>query len=290
MMPEPPFQPEEQSAPAPLPWYAIDLKQQRFSKFTWRFLAVAGVVLFFCVFSIKPLWQFTWRHHLNCFSEFYSVKSATGKSYPGGAWVRSKKIIVYGAPGVSKMSVASVASGLEGLVTELGLDITIKTVPLPDDARASLQAAQKQTGDGTSFDYDAYLARRLDDRGERFGEMVVVNQTFVDPNWAWGLTRFSEGVAVLQAEKADVSLGRHEGAHLIGYDLHDDMPWYIFGYPENFNPQDRDTLMMLLPKKSDQLSDRARDALLNFWHGEEDREKLTFFTKRSDRRRPAQCN
>ena len=278
-MTEPTSQPAE-PLPAPAPWYAFKLSGQRFSPFTWRLLAVAAVILFFSRVSVKPLWQFAWRHHLNCFSQFFRVKSATGKWYPGGAWVREKKILVYGAPGVAKMRVSDAATGLQSMVDEIGLGITVTAVPLPDDARASLHASLKQTGDGTSFDYDAFLAHRLDDRGERFAEMVVVEEPFVDPNWAWGLTRFSEGVAVLQADKADVSLGRHEGAHLIGYDMHDDVPWYILGYPENLNPDNRDTLMMLLPKPSDALSARARDALLNFWRGEEEREKMTFFVKR----------
>ena len=265
------------SAPAPVPWYAFTSTSQGFSKATWRFLAVAGVILLGCLVTVKPLWQLGWRHHVICAWEFYAVKSASGKTFPGGGWVRGREIRVYGAPGVTSDHVLAAADGLASLVKELGLHITVKAVPPSADALASLQAAVKQTKNGPAFDLDTFIDRRLDDRGQRFAEMIVVKQPFTDPDWAWGLTRFPEGVAALQEERTDPALGRHEGAHLLGYDKHDDMPWYILGYPEDPIPDNRDTLMMLLQKKSDALSARARDALHYFWLGEEEREKMRFF-------------
>ncbi|HEY3417719.1 MAG TPA: hypothetical protein VGM23_12620, partial [Armatimonadota bacterium] len=124
---------------------------------------------------------------------------------------------------------------------------------------------------------DRFMELRLDDRGMRYGEMVVVAAPFTDPSWAHGISVFSTGVAVLQDNYGDVSLGRHEGAHLIGYDYHDDQPWYILGYAEDSVPLRRDTLMMLMPTENQELSPRARDALLAFWHSLEKLQRTTFF-------------
>lgn len=84
-----------------------------------------------------------------------------------------------------------------------------------------------------------------------------------------GTDEFQQRRFVLNEDVSGYDLGRHEGTHLLGYDKHDDLPWYVIGYPESWNPQDRNTLMMLLPKPSSELSERGRDALINFWKGME---------------------
>jgi hypothetical protein len=71
------------------------------------------------------------------------------------------------------------------------------------------------------------------------------------------------------SRQASGDLGRHEGTHLLGYDKHDDMPFYVIGYREHLIPSARNTLMMLMPKESSMLSPRARDALIYFWRGME---------------------
>lgn len=251
-----------------IPWYSLNPRHLRFSKWTLRLLSVVPVLFLLFGTSIKPLWQFGWRTHWICPEQFWSQKSATGKKLIGGDWVTSRKILVYGAPGVKQSSVEDAAAGITSVINELHLDLTVNIVSPSEDALHSLQAATNTDKLGIKhFDFDKFLAHRLDDRGMRFAEMVVVDAQFVDPCWAWGLTHFPSGTSVLQEQYTDVSLGRHEGTHLLGYNKHDDVPFYIIGYPENLAPANRDTLMMLLPKSSVQLSARARDAVLNFWHG-----------------------
>ena len=263
-----------------VPWYTLNPRHLRFNKWSWRFLGVA-LVLFFCYgFNIKPLWQLEWRTHLFCLEQFASVKSAAGKTFKGGDWVNSREILVYGAPGVQESLVAQAADGMQSIVKELHLDLHVRQVPAPADALRSLAAATIHNSRVEShFDLDKFMERRLDDRGMRYAEMVVVDAQFKDPDWAWGLTYFPTGTAVLQASETTRTLARHEGTHLLGYDRHDDMPWYVFGYPEVPLPAQRDTLMMLLPKKSDQLSSRAHDAVVNFWRGMETGGKHYFITQ-----------
>jgi hypothetical protein len=111
-----------------------------------------------------------------------------------------------------------------------------------------------------------------------------VDVPFRDPSWAWGLSEFSSGLAALQQDQTNVALGRHEGAHLIGYMRHDDdAPVMIFGYRESWPPRGRDTLMMLLPTASDALSERAHDALINFWRGMETRDQQRYFRAQATR-------
>lgn len=271
--------PEASPTPPRVPWYSLNPKHLRFSKFTWWFLGIAGAIILFSTVTIKPLWTWGWRQHLYCLSELGPVKSAAGKTFKAGAWAKSKRIVVYGAPDMDAGRVESAYIGMRDIVNELGLDFTIEMIPLPKDAEKSIKASVVRNANGMeSFDFDRFVSRRLDDRGDQFGEMVVVDCEFADPSWAFGLTSFADGVAVLQQPMiSDDSLGRHEGTHLVGYDKHDDVPFYIFGYREHLNPQSRDTLMMLLPKPSNELSPRARDATINFWKGMEQMSGQRYF-------------
>ncbi len=158
--------------------------------------------------------------------------------------------------------------GMRSVVDELHLDLSVQLVPCPPDAASSITPATTHTGRIVShFDLNKFIARRLDDRGMQFAEMVVVDAQFTNPEWAWGLTDFSSGTSVLQQGETSTDLGRHEGTHLLGYDRHDDFPYYVFGYPEGSLPGERNTLMMLQPKGSSILSPRAHDAVINFWRG-----------------------
>lgn len=266
-----------QAPPERVPWYSLHPRNLHFSKWTWRFLALAAVIYCGYAFSVKPLWQFGWRTHLYCPEQFFSVKSAMGKSFRGGDWVTSRHILVYGAPGTNAKLVREAAEGMRSMVDELHLDITVTLVHTPSDAACSLDAATRNKGKSNQqFDLDDFIAHRLDDRGMRFAEMVVVDAQFTDPVWAWGLTDFRSGTSVLQQQDMSRELARHEGTHLLGYDRHDDLPYYVFGYPEGFLPSERATLMMLLPKNSSQLSPRAHDAVINFWRGLETNKRHYF--------------
>jgi len=247
-------------------------KYLRFSPVTKVFLLLALPIVLLSVVSVKPLWQWGWRVPVYAYAQFGTVTSAQGKKFPSGAWTQGRRLLVYGAPKVDAKSVALAADGLRSMVRELGLKLSVEELAVPPKGAAAALQVATAASRGLSFDFDAFEQRRLDDRGMQYAEMVVVPAQFKDPSWAWGLTNYPAGLSVLQQGETSRDLGRHEGTHLLGYDKHDDMPLYVFGYREGWVPAERNTLMMLLPKTSDALSDRAHDALLNFWRGKEARE------------------
>jgi hypothetical protein len=260
-----------------VPWYSLDPRQIQVGRVGRALLAVVAIFLALTSFSVKPLWRWGWRIPIYCCLQMYPVESAAGVTFPAGAWRKSKRILVYAAPDAKPKAADEAAAGLQSLVDELGLAIAVERVPIPVDALRSLKASGWNPSGGP-LDFDAFAARRLDDRGGRYAEMLIIDKPFVDPSWAWGLSDYSSGVTALQEAHADHALGRHEGAHLLGYDKHDSFPLFVFGYPdEGWIPEDRNTLMMLLPKESAELSGRARDALLNFWRGMERRDRVWYF-------------
>jgi len=262
---------------AKIPWYSLHPRLLHLGKWTWWLIACAAVLYFFYTCSFKPLWQIGWRTHLYCREQFDPVESATGKKFRGGDWVTSRKILVYGAPGVKAREVRKAADGMRSIVDELHLNLSVQMVSTPPDAARSIAAATTNKGKiAARFDQNKFIARRLDERGMMFAEMVVVDAHFADPEWAFGLADFPSGVAVLQKSVTTPELGRHEGTHLLGYDRHDDFPYYVFGYPEGWYPAGRATLMMLRPMGSPQLSPRARDAVINFWRGLETKKRRYF--------------
>lgn len=179
----------------PVRWYSLNPKHLHFSKFTWYFMAIAAVVFLCTTINIKPIWNWEWRHYLICAGEFESITSTKGKKFKGGDWARSKRIIVYGAPGVDAGRVQLAFYGIRDMVKELKLDFTVELVACPAEAKGSIQKATRKKGEDIIFDYDRFLSDRLDDRGNQYGEMVVQPNTFLDPSWAWGLTNFNSGVS-----------------------------------------------------------------------------------------------
>jgi hypothetical protein len=256
-----------------VPWYSLNPKYLLRSKWTKGLLLVAVLAFLFVANSAKPLWTFAWRHHLYSRYAFSAQKTQSGHTVPGGTWPRSNVIHVYGMPGVHERAVSQVADGLRSLIQDFGLTLEVQKITTPPDALKSYAYARR----GDSFDFDRFEASRLELRGEQYGEMVVVDRHFTDPSWAFGLSTFAPGLAVLQASVSTSALGRHEGAHLLGYGMHDDYPFYVLGYREGLIPFNRNTLMMLVPTSSDQLSGRARDALLCFWQGMEARDHQKYF-------------
>ncbi|MHB9022964.1 MAG: hypothetical protein ACYC7E_02150 [Armatimonadota bacterium] len=267
------------AAPEKAPWYSLNPKHLRFSKFTWYFLVAAVLIGLPRMVSIKPLWVYGWEHRIYGFENFYPQKAASGWSHRGGDWTQGGTILVYGMPEVDQHKIRSSAQGLQGLIDELGLALTVRVVTTEEaGAVNSLRKATEDIGGSAYFNFDRFMEQRLDERKMRFGEMIVVNIPFTDPSWAHGLSVFPTGIAALQETYAGDDLGRHEGAHLIGYNHHDDLPWYILGYAEDSIPLRRNTLMMLMPTDSQALSPRARDALLAFWRGMEKLHRTHYFT------------
>ncbi len=273
------LEPVEASPTPEAPWWKLDLKstiKRPFGKFSRIMLAVASPFIVLGLFNVKPLWEFGWRTHIFCLNNLRPVRAASGKFHPGGAWIKSKRIVVYGMPGVGDAKVAAAYEGMRSIVDEVGLDIHVERVTATPAMQASLAAATDHKQGKSSFNFRKFIARRMDDRGSRHAEMVVVNMDFTDPSWAWGLAYFPPGIAALREEVTDARLAKHEGAHLLGYDKHDDLPFFVFGYEEAPIPWERSTLMMILPNNRNTLSPRAHAALVSFWRGKE-RDGCTYF-------------
>jgi hypothetical protein len=300
--------PDAQPA-APTPraaWLSLHPKHLRFTKFTVWLFWIALPIIVLGTISAKPLWQWGWQAGIYGYANFLPVNDSAGKRYAGGDWTHGKQIIVYSLPKsetplpdaqpsfneppktrpealptydyVDPRDVSATADGLRGLIEELNLDIKVTVLPKPPKvALDAWRDALVNSKNGTRFDMDKFEALRLAQRGMKYGEMVIIDTPFKNPDWAWGLTTFRSGLAVLQAGRCGIPLGRHEGAHLLGYDKHDDMPLFIIGYGEGAIPALRDTLMMLNPTSSDALSPRAADALQYFWKGMEDRHQTRYF-------------
>lgn len=258
------------------PWYArrVNLRALRLGKFTRIFLAITLPLIILYSFSIKPLWQFGWRVHFYGISNSFPVHTASGKWVAGGAWMRSREIRVYGVPGVEPKVVHGAVAGLTSLVDELGLNLTVREVPTPADVPAQYRAAQVLENGKSSFDFERFSRLRLDAHGGRYAELVVVNVPYRGAFWAVGMAECRTGLATVQTVRVPgtlTSLVRHECVHLLGYNRHDDFPYYVFGYPEDWWPDARQTLMHPKSFASDRLSPRARDAVLNYWRGATER-------------------
>jgi hypothetical protein len=192
--------------------------------------------------------------------------------------VRSKEIRVYGAPGVKPQLVSACAAGVKSLVDELGLDFAVRAVPLPEDARTDYQESAVTQNERRFFDFDRFEARRLAHRRQRYGEMLISADPFLSPSFINGLAYFPAGLSVAYGNPVvGATTARHETGHLLGYDRHDDSPWWILGYAEAWYPEARQTLMVFNHTASQALSPRARDALCCFWQGEEGRCHVRFF-------------
>jgi hypothetical protein len=256
-----------------VPWWKREIKlaeKRPFSKFTRWLLIITLPFILLNLFTVKPLWELGWRTRFYCLDNLFPVQSASGVKYAAGAWASSKRIVVYGAPGVSEDAITKAYDGMRAIVDEVGLDLRVERISPPADALASLQAATARGGEAPGFDYNKFMARRLDDRGAAYAEMVLMQVPFIQSGRILGLSNFASGLAVLREHRTGTDLASHEGAHLLGYSRHDDeMPYFIAGYSEALIPMERDTLMMPLPSTNSTLSPRAHNAIVNFWRGYE---------------------
>lgn len=274
--------PEPEATPPPaVPWYLREVKlDPRYfgiGKPMRIFLAITLPLIFLHAFTFKALWCLGWQYPFYCMSDFVPVCSAKGKWLAGGEWTRSKEIRVYGGEGTSDLQVVRAATYMQELVDELGLDFTVAAMSLPDDARRSLRVATTVRDGVPRLNFNKYTALRLDDRRNEYGEMFIIGERFTDPI-AEGMTHFRAGIVAMRVtNRRPEVIVRHEGVHLLGYDKHDDYPFYILGYDEFEIPELRVTLMMFRTSTETELSARAKDALHYFWVGMEQRHRERYF-------------
>lgn len=271
----------DESAASAVPWYKREIKLNPkvfgISKPVRVLLWIAlPLIILFCVTCV-PFWRLGWRIPFYGMSNFMPVRTVSGRWLSGAAWFRGKEIRLYRVDAIETLKLTEAVQDMQGLADELNLNFTIKGLPLPDDARRDLQAATVGSGYNARIDFEKFTALRLEHRGEQYAEMFLVNKGFADSS-AEGMTLCGSGIAVLHMARRD-NLVRHEGTHLLGYDKHDDFPFYIVGYKEDWLPEGRDTMMMLRSINNRRLSSRAKDALYYLWLGLQERQKIQYFKR-----------
>ncbi len=271
---------DEETPTQAKPWYLREIRPDRrvfgIGRPVRIFMAITIPLIILYSVTWKPLWCLGWRYPFYAMSNFMPVQSASGKWYAGADWIRAKQIRIYseGAVGVAKQQVA--LRDMQGLVDELGLDITVTMQSMPEDARRDLDAATVKQDGKYRLDFQKLMALRLAHRGQRCAEIFLIGTEFSDNPIIQGKALCGAGLVALRMGRTD-NVVRHEGAHLLGYDKHDDFPYYILGYRENGLPEARDTMMMFSSTSNRELSPRAKDALHNLWLGLEQRHGVRYF-------------
>jgi hypothetical protein len=275
--------PDASPAKPVVPWYQqevqLDPRVFGIGKTVKRFLAITlPLISLYCV-SIKPVWQLGWRVPFYAMSNFMPVRSASGQTFAGAVWFRGKEIRIYREEVIGPYKQQQAVADMEQLIDDLGLDFTVKAMPLPEDAKADLDAATVREGTNYALDFQKLTALRLDHRGQQYAEIFLTGMKFAESG-AQGKTFCGAGIVALRPSSNPLdNVFRHEGAHLLGYDKHDDFPFYVIGYPEFWIPDSRDTMMMHDSAINHELSPRAKDALHYLWIGLQERDGIAYFKR-----------
>jgi len=275
---EPAETPQEPISPK-RPWYSLDPRALSHS----RLVRAVLIALLLSAFSIAPLWRFLWYHPFYSFRNFAAVTDSRGRKVEAWRWIESREIDLLQLPGTGREETGEAAAGINDLLHDVGLNFTVKILPPPEAVlsayKASLEQATWQGQPTPCVNFDT-LASRLAALRPKNGPayVLIVDDPIAGTPWAQGMSVFSQGLMVLEASSVNRHLSKHETAHLMGYMMHDSFPLFVFGYPWEGWPWDRDTLMLLYGG-SDQLSPRARGALRAFWQGLEKRTGETYLSK-----------
>lgn len=264
---------ETEAAPAAdepkVPWYSLDPRTLKRSK-----LARAVLIgLLVAAFSVVPLWRMLWYYHVYTIGVFWPVTDVHGQRQQAWRWVEGKEIRVYALPNVGDDKAEEIAVGVRELLDDVGLDFTVKVLPMPAKVLTAYQQSlvtKKVQGTPTScVDFGKLETRLIALRAnDPHADMLVVDAPLAEAWWAHGMATFTTGTGVMERDQVSVHLGKHESGHLMGYLYHDSIPLFVIGYPWEGLPTSRDSLMMLYGE-SNEISPRARDALRYFWRGME---------------------
>ncbi len=242
---------------------------------------LAFALLIVCV-SVTPLWRLGWYLPIYSAKCFFPTFDTRHRPRAAWHWVDGREIRLYAGPGVDAGRTREVAAGVRAMVEDIGLDFTVKVLPLPDDIRAAYDASLEPftiRGERVqALDFGKLESRLIELRaGDPHADLLISRAPLSGRMtwWAHGMASFTSGVGVFNEANLSFHLGKHETGHLLGYLFHDDLPLFVLGYPWEGLPGRRDTLMVLL-STNDDLSPRARDALRYFWRGLEARSGKTF--------------
>jgi hypothetical protein len=235
-------------------------------------------------FSIAPLWRLCWSLPVCSVGCFVKVKDSGGQAREAWRWVEGKTIRVYQLPHLARDYTGPIAEGVRELLDDAGLDFEVQVRPLPPTIlkayRASLREEEEHGRRQTYLSFEDFQSRLIEMRGnDPRADVLIIDVPLHKTRWAYGIGLFRSGLVVIQQSTAGKGMGKHEAGHLMGYQMHDNVPLFVFGYPWEGWPWNRDTLM-ILASRSTELSPRARDALRAFWEGMERRTGGTFLLSR----------
>ena len=237
----------------------------------WIVLPCVIILLVLAAMTVneKHLWQLDWRAGYDAWYNCRAVPDSHGHSLEAWRWVEGREIRFYAPYGMPRHRVDAMVNGVENLIAELHLDVHVRVLPLPTRVALAMARAT-HPGQPNSLDFNTLCRELVSTRDGRYAEMLITPCDLESSSDTLGMADFRYGVAVLEASTANSMLARHETGHLLGYHLHDNWPYHIFGYTEH--PIKRQhgqevTYLMMPEPQGDQLSPRSQDALHYFWAG-----------------------
>ncbi|MHB9025145.1 MAG: hypothetical protein ACYC7E_13395 [Armatimonadota bacterium] len=272
-------EPAEKTAEEKPPWYTLN--PARLSRSRLVRAVLIGLVI--VSISVIPLWRLFWFLPVYALQDFLPVRDSAGRYRAAWRWALGKEIRIYCMPGVEERNGQTIAAGVNAMVEDIGLDMTVRVLPPPATIFKAYRDSTIQKSvlgeNRTCIRFNQLQSRLITLRdGDPHADLLIVDAPLAECWWAHGIATFTSGVAVLEMQNVSEHLGKHESGHLLGYLYHDSLPLFVIGYPWEGFPWKRDTLMMLYGQSND-LSPRALDALRYFWRGMERRTGQRFLKR-----------
>ncbi len=249
----------------------------------WIIALVILFVLIIAGFTVneKHIWRLDWRQGYHAWYNCHTVSNSRGQSVEAWRWVEGREIRCYTPYGMTPRRVEETVKGVEGLVLELKLDLHVRVLPMP--ARVALAITHSsQTGEHNTVNFEKLCQELVTTRDGRYAEMIITPCDLDQSSDTLGMANFRYGVSVLDSRVANGFLARHETGHLLGYNMHDNLPFIVFGYSNHAIAQKRHAggaYLMMPQLVGDQLSPQSRDALIYFWVGLAARTHQQYFVR-----------
>lgn len=237
----------------------------------WRrvLLTVFAIVLL-CTITERHVWRWAWADGPFANYNLRTVQDANGRERASWRWVVGREIRCYTLPQGDAFRDLQYVSAIQDLVESLGLDLRVRLLAAPPRVLTAIARSTRGARRAPPVDFDRLCAELNATRDGGYAEVVLMPCVLDRDPEVTGFSDFTQGVAVVRADRASIRTARHEAAHLLGYHLHDNWPVFIFGYPnpwveEAFFHTELDEGLMMPTIAGSTLSPRARDAILVFW-------------------------
>jgi hypothetical protein len=263
------------------PWYSLNPKSIHAKSII---LPILILVLALC-FSEKHLWRWDWNYGLHALCNLHPVVDAHGKQVDAWRWVDGQEIRIYVPANLSSRWANDTLRGVQSLVSELHLAVRVQALPEDERIQQAIRQSTTLVAGAPSINFDRLCRVLVATRQGKYAEMVIAPGTIDQSDDTLGMANFTYGTAILNEQCTNRALARHETGHLLGYYMHDDWPFAVFGYK---NPQlaklvhagkGEEVSLMMPILNNGPLSERSRDAITNFWCCLERHTGRSLFTK-----------